>query len=639
MSFDLLRINFTESKLPKFKENKNKGIVTYGEKNDFPDTLLEFYNRSPKHGAIVRQKARFVAGEETLVDGNPSAVKVIDYVNPYEGIQEFKNKLALDYELFNGFAYEVHYNKVGQISALYHVDFSNIRTLDHEIYMYAEDWKKAKHEDMKHYAPFNPKKAQPMEVQLYYFREYAPALGVYPLPPYQHCLQYIEIDVEIANFHNNNIRNGFANGTLVQLFKGQPTEEIAFNFERKFKQKTTGTDNAGGVLIQFNEMNEKSAEIAHLQPSDMDKQFLQLNETVQDEIFIGHNFPKILLGYATEGALGQRNEMIEAYELFHKSYVNKRQVKVDTCLQHTLESVYPGIELTTKDSDFLGVDYVALHGAGIVTVEEARTALGLGEATQTVVDSAQKVIENINSLSPLVANNVLANMTVNEKRALAGLPPIPGGDALATAPTETATPENFSHQGCEFHKWSDNDLSVFAKFGADESEFEEVKLTFELTTKEKRVLAVVNSDEKATLKDISTATKIGEEEVIKILKTLQDSGKINWTNNAIKITDIGRGEIADTELPKLELRYKYDLDPDALPLQPGGKSREFCLRMVDMGKLYTREEIDQMSAILGYSVWLRRGGWYTVPESEPPLHIPHCRHEWKQRIVRRRNNG
>jgi len=583
MSFDLLRINFTESKLPKFKENKNKGIVTYGEKNDFPDTLLEFYNRSPKHGAIVRQKARFVAGEETLVDGNPSAVKVIDYVNPYEGIQEFKNKLALDYELFNGFAYEVHYNKVGQISALYHVDFSNVRTLDHEIYMYAEDWKKTKHEDMKHYAPFNPNKAQPMEVQLYYFREYAPSLGVYPLPPYQHCLQYIEIDVEIANFHNNNIRNGFANGTLVQLFKGQPTEEIAYNFERKFKQKTTGTDNAGGVLIQFNEMNETPAEIAHLQPSDMDKQFIQLNETVQDEIFIGHNFPKILLGYATEGALGQRNEMIEAYELFHKSYVNRRQEKIDTCLENTLEYVYPGIELNTKDSDFLGVDYVALYQFGIVSREEAREALGL----QNTTIQAQK----------------------------------------------------FDGHTCEFHKWSDDDLSVFAKFGADESEFEEVKLTFELTTKEKRVLAVVNSDEKATLKDISEATKIGEEEVIKILKTLQDSGKINWTNNAIKITDIGRGDIADTELPKLELRYKYDLDPDALPLQPGGKSREFCIRMMDMGKLYTREEIDQMSAILGYSVWLRRGGWYTVPESEPPLHIPHCRHEWKQRIVRRKSNG
>ena len=193
MSFELLRINFAESKLPVFKENKNKGIMYYGEDNAFPQHLLEFYNRSPKHGAIVRQKARFVAGEETVVDGNPNAAKIIDYVNPYEGVQEFKNKLALDYELFNGFAYEVHYNKLGQLAALYHVDFSKVRTLDHELYMYAEDWKKAKHEDMKHYQPFNPKKAQPMQVQLFYFREYAPGLGVYPLPPYQHCLQYIEI--------------------------------------------------------------------------------------------------------------------------------------------------------------------------------------------------------------------------------------------------------------------------------------------------------------------------------------------------------------------------------------------------------------------------------------------------------------
>jgi len=582
MSFDLIRINFTESKLPKFKENKNKGIVTYGEKNDFPDTLLEFYNRSPKHGAIVRQKARFVAGEETLVDGNPNATKVIDYVNPYEGIQEFKNKLALDYELFNGFAYEVHYNKVGQISALYHVDFSNVRTLDHEIYMYAEDWKKAKHEDMKHYAPFNPNKAQPMEVQLYYFREYAPALGVYPLPPYQHCLQYIEIDVEIANFHNNNIRNGFSNGTLVQLFKGQPSQETAYEFERKFKAKTTGTDNAGGVLIQFNEMNEKEATINHLQPSEMDKQFLQLNETVQDEIFVGHNFPKILLGYATEGALGQRNEMIQAYELLHKSYINRRQSKIETCLETTLEVVYPGIQISTKDSEFLGLDFVALYQANIATLEETRNALG-----------------------------------------------------LPTTPQPQAV--SFSSQiKCECELWKDSDIEVFAKFGVSADEFEDVPMFFALDTKEKKVLAVVTADEKATVKNIADAVKLDEPEVIEILKKLQSDGKLNWTNNAIKITDIGRADIQDEGLPKIEVRYKYDLSPDAPPLMPGGKSREFCIKMMDQKKLYTRDEIDQISAIVGYNAWLRRGGWYTVPNSDPPLHIPHCRHEWVQRVVRRK---
>lgn len=582
MSFELLRINFAESKLPVFKENKNKGIMYYGESNDFPQHLLEFYNRSPKHGAIVRQKARFVAGEETVVDGNPNAAKIIDYVNPYEGVQEFKNKLALDYELFNGFAYEVHYNKLGQLAALYHVDFSKVRTLDHELYMYAEDWKKAKHEDMKHYRPFNPKKAQPMEVQLFYFREYAPGLGVYPLPPYQHCLQYIEIDVEIANFHNNNIRNGFSNGTLVQLFKGQPSQEIAYEFERKFKAKTTGTDNAGGVLIQFNEMNEKESTINHLQPSEMDKQFLQLNETVQDEIFIGHNFPKILLGYATEGALGQRNEMIQAYELLHKSYINRRQSKIETCLETTLEVVYPGIQISTKDSEFLGLDFVALYQANIATLEETRNALG-----------------------------------------------------LPTTPQPQAV--TFSSQiKCECEMWKDSDIEVFSKFGMSADEFEDVPMLFALDTKEKKVLAVVTADEKATVKNIADAVKLDEPEVIEILKKLQSDGKLNWTNNAIKITDIGRADIQDEGLPKIEVRYKYDLSPDAPKLQPGGKSREFCIKMMDQKKLYTRDEIDQISAIVGYNAWLRRGGWYTVPNSEPPLHIPHCRHEWAQKVVRRK---
>ncbi len=62
--------------------------------------------------------------------------------------------------------------------------------------------------------------------------------------------------------------------------------------------------------------------------------------------------------------------MIEAYELFHKSYVNKRQVKLDTCLENTLEYVYPGIELDTKDSDFLGVDYVAFFNPEIINISK-----------------------------------------------------------------------------------------------------------------------------------------------------------------------------------------------------------------------------------------------------------------------------
>jgi len=584
MSFEILKINFAESKLPKFKEQKQKGFITYGEKNDFPETLLEFYKRSPKHGAILKQKARFVAGSECVIEGNEAALKMLDFVNPYEGLHDLKGKLALDYELFNGFCFEVHYNKLGEISKLYHLDFSRVRTNDHTEYFYALDWQKAKTDEIKTYPTFNPEKAQPFSVQLYYHRQYDAGLGVYPLPPYIHGLQYIEIDVEIANFHNNNIRNGFSNGTLVQLFKGEPTPEQARKFERKFKDRTTGTDNAGGLIIQFNDNNEKPAEISQIQPSDLDKQFLQLNEAVNDEIFTAHNFPPILMGQKADGQLGARNELIEAYEVFHKSYVNQRQAQLDKCLEYVADFVYPGVKLSTQDSEFIGIDYIGLYQAGIVTKNEAREALGFEPLTEV-------------------------------------------------------TPAPVAAQFNEVTKWLLTDLEVFAKFGESAERFAE--MTFEeLTDNELKVLAIIEDNPKANIQELSKGTEISEKEVVKILRVLQDAGKIEWTNRAIKITDIGRGDIGDSGgVPKIELRYKYDLDPTAPPLQPGGESREFCKEMMKMNRLYTRAEIDQLTGILGYDVWKRRGGWYTVPDSTPPIHIPSCRHLWKQVYVRRQNNG
>jgi DNA-binding MarR family transcriptional regulator len=188
--------------------------------------------------------------------------------------------------------------------------------------------------------------------------------------------------------------------------------------------------------------------------------------------------------------------------------------------------------------------------------------------------------------------------------------------------------------------WHDSkDLDLFLKFGEPATNFEDVTMKFaELGKDEMKVLSVVSADDQTSIDEISEITKIGTDEVTKILKKLQESGKINWTNNAIRITDIGKKDINDTgKLPKLELRWKYTLDPDALPLQPGGKSREFCVKMTDAARLYSRQDIETLTARLGYDVWTRRGGWYTVPESDPPLHVPHCRHYWKQQVVRRKS--
>ena len=49
-----------ESKLPEYKVVNGKDYVMYGENNRYPDYLLEMYQRSAKHNAIVNGKVNYI---------------------------------------------------------------------------------------------------------------------------------------------------------------------------------------------------------------------------------------------------------------------------------------------------------------------------------------------------------------------------------------------------------------------------------------------------------------------------------------------------------------------------------------------------------------------------------------------------
>ena len=50
-----------ESKLPEYKVVNGKDYVMYGENNRYPDYLLEMYQRSAKHNAIVNGKVTCIS--------------------------------------------------------------------------------------------------------------------------------------------------------------------------------------------------------------------------------------------------------------------------------------------------------------------------------------------------------------------------------------------------------------------------------------------------------------------------------------------------------------------------------------------------------------------------------------------------
>ena len=592
MENNFIRINFAESKIPIFKENKAKGFLTYGQDNAYPQMLIDLFNSSPKHGAIVTQKADFIAGDKTEIiayntEDIAKANDALDSINAYEDFDSLKNKIAQDLELFDGFALEIIWNKAKtKIAEIYHLPFQNVRHSLDGHYLYAEDWSDRKVKP-DHYYAWNPNTRE--SKQVFYFKMYKAGCGEYPTAPYQSALKYIEIDTEIANFHLNSIKSGFSAQTLLQLFKGVPTPTEMRQTMKRFKDNFSGTDNAGSIIIQFNDPNETPSVVNNLAPSDFDKQFDILNKTVQEEILMAHRVTSpMLFGIKTEGQLGGRNELIEAFEAFQTSYIEPRQTQMDRALTSIFKYIAPA-KLMTKNRPPIGLDFVELFEKGIIDRDEARIELGM---SATVEMAEQKC-------------------------------------SCKTGPQKYD---------------DDKDIEVFSQFGEDASLYEAAPMEFG-DALQAMILQWLYSNEGITLETLANNIQKPLDEIAAEVEAMKQSRLIEQVEDGLKITPDGTTELERSNVgTEIVTRYTYEKAPgisggDLIPT-----SRDFCQRMIRLNRVYTRQEIDQISGILareynepGYSAWKRRGGWMTIKGTTQ--HVPYCRHIWQPQLLRRRING
>jgi predicted transcriptional regulator len=572
------RLNFHDNKLPVFKENKAKGFVTFGADNLYPDFLIELFNKSPKHNAIVSAKASYVAGIGTEVFGSNTeeiakAEAKLKNINAYETYEELKAKVAYDAELFNGFAVEVIWNKAKTApSEFYHIPFKNVRKGLEGDYVYCADWTDNKAEKI-HYQPYNPITRE--SKQIYYCQFYRPGQGEYPLPDYVGALKYIEVDTEISNYYLNSIKNGFTAQTHIQLFKGIPTPEEARATARRFKENYQGTDNAGGLIIQYNDPTEKESVINNLQPSDFDKQFDLLNKTVQQEIFVAHkvNSP-MLFGVRVEGQLGGRSELIEAYEMFHHAYIEPRQQKIDDTFAYLLEPI-ASVRLETINKPPIGLDYQALYTAGIIDRNEARKELGFDEIEE-----------------PL-------NVALSKQN--------PFG-------------------------WDDErDIEVFQQYGESADNFEAYKFEF-VDAVETAILNVLKENKGLQVGDIVNITKLDAKVVADAIAKLAKAELIKSYEDGLETTPQGVEEVNRLQT-EIVVRYRYGLAAGIQGALVIDTTRDFCRQIAESNRVYSREDINAMSTQLGYDVWKRRGGWYHNPVLD--VNTPQCRHIWVQQLLRR----
>jgi DNA-binding MarR family transcriptional regulator len=653
-------LTFAEAKQPEYKEKKGEGYMQYGQNNDYPQYLLDLFNKSAKHNAIVRGKVNYIVG-----NGWAGEQPIVKQVNRDETLNDLTKKVALDLELFGGAYIQVIWSVMGeQIAELWHCDYTKIRTnKDNTQFWYKEDWKATRNQEKAEvYAAFNPK--NPIGVQILYVKEYRPGMNVYSLPGYFGALNYIESDVEVSKHVLGNAQTGFSASKLITLPNGEPSPDEKRAVSRQFDNMYTGADGKKYLLAFVNDATRKPI-VDDLGASDLTKEdFGRVDELIQTNIFSGHQITSPdLFGISTPGQLGSRQQLRDSYEIFNNTYVRYKQMQLEGVFN--MLGGYAGVteDLKLQPTDPIGIEFSESVIKEVAPKEWILEKLGIdptqygipAETEQPMAASPLSVNEHIKGLKGREWQNmqrIIRDFNKGKITREQASSMLKGGYALSDE--EVAT-----WLGAEDLEFSEADFQVFFEFGEDRNNYEVLKsktrfsddadfeMFADVTQLQSNILDLIVKDKRITPEVIADTLKEDIGAVKRVIDILVEKGFIKTSevkqgkgidSNVIIERQLTApiGEIVEAIKPQttqILIRYTYewkagfnDGDLDT--------SRPFCKYLVTANKFYTRSDIEQMSARLGYSVWDRRGGWYTKPGTN--THSPSCRHEWRSNIVRRK---
>jgi DNA-binding MarR family transcriptional regulator len=189
-------------------------------------------------------------------------------------------------------------------------------------------------------------------------------------------------------------------------------------------------------------------------------------------------------------------------------------------------------------------------------------------------------------------------------------------------------------------------LQEFAGCGCDPNDYEVVHSEpateamyfaeqVDLTQLQANVLDLISKDKRITPDVLADVLGVELRSVNAVLKAIEKAGLISVSTqqegaDTIIVRELVQplSKITDQKpsVTQVLVRYSYEGPQD-------DRNRPFCARLLELNKIYSRVDIENISKRLGYSVWDRRGGWFTLPNGE---HRPFCRHTWKANIVIRK---
>ena len=392
----LLQVYLQQQTAPKITENAANDWVSYGDgeyKNMYPNFLIDIYNSSATHSAIVNASSAMIAGGEILIEedgGNLSAFvqlkKFLASVNRNgETAHELVTKLAFDLKLFGAYAINIIWSKdKSKIAEMHHIPVEQVRVgrknesgLVDEYYV-SSDWgnyRKKEHTPRRVAAYNKLDRSEPS--QIIYCGIYSPGMEAYFTPDYLSSTNWILTDHLTSEFHLSNITNGFSPSFWINFNNGIPTQEERHKIEHQIKEKFNGAGNAGKFVLTFSDDANSAPQLQPISLSDADKQYTVLNELCIQNIMIGHRVTSpMLLGVKTEGQLGGRNELMTAYELYSNTVINPMKDIALKGLKMVLDCNNINLPISLSEVSPLSSMFDADVLTDVLTQDEIREQLG-----------------------------------------------------------------------------------------------------------------------------------------------------------------------------------------------------------------------------------------------------------------------
>lgn len=653
--YQLINIQFDQAQQPRFEEKKGKNYVEFGAKNNYPNYLIELYGESPKHGAIVKGKVNYIFGKG------------------FEGVEQKANsqgetwnqimkRSILDDELQGGYYLQIIYNALGKIKDVFHIEFQKVRvSKDLQTFYVKNDWTASDFkEKAREYPAFNPN--DPSGPQIFFVKQYNPKSDVYPLPSYFQGLNYIESDIQVSRHILGNAKHNFVATKLINFNNGLPQEEEQEMVETDLKRKFANHD-GDRVVIAFNPSRENAVDIVNLGETSLTKEdFTNVNNLIMQEIFSCHQVTSpMLFGIKTEGQLGGRSEIRDAYQIFQNTYVNERQQEHEQTFTTLMNLAGIEGEFKIVPVEPLSFEFSEAVMSANMTRDEIREKLGL--QSSVVVDASGVTTQ------PVQANATLTNLSGRQHQNVMRIVRQFGSGKINKAQASLMLKSGFGFTDADVDTFLgiDDDpsteqafasmqddllLNEFAACGDNVEDFEVVEThdakgyqafaDEEINVLKANVLDLISKDKRVTPEVMAKVLNKSVAQIDNALEALKLEGYLTQTGVAISILNPNYTPVIrqlteplskipggdKTTKTEVLLRYTYSGPEDS-------KNRPFCARMLQLAKtkLWSRSDIENISERLGYSVWDRRGGWFTEPNGN---HRPYCRHRWQVKIVTRK---